>query len=84
MMDALATAASQAAKDSQAPLSIALSNSANAAMQGAEATKAMLAVYGRAKNIGERARGHYDPGAVSMALIMQFMAEYVRQYLPEE
>lgn len=78
MVDALAAAASQARRDINAPLKVVLQNCADAAMQGAEATRDMLAVYGRAKNIGERALGHCDPGAVSMALILQFINEYVQ------
>lgn len=79
MVDALSAAAAQARKERDAALSVALSNCADAAMQGAEATRNMLAAYGRAKNIGERALGHCDPGAVSMALILQFMRDYLRQ-----
>ena len=45
-------------------------------MAGAEGTSTMVARFGRAKNLGERAIGHCDPGAVSMALILQFMAEF--------
>ena len=52
------------------------SNFLLAAMAGAEGTSTMVARFGRAKNLGERAIGHCDPGAVSMALILQFMAEF--------
>lgn len=76
MMDALAAAAARARSDATLPLSEALANCAQAAMAGAEGTSTMVARFGRAKNLGERAIGHCDPGAVSMALILQFMAEF--------
>lgn len=80
LVDALDAAARQARLNIDAPLRVALHNCAAAAMQGAEATRDMLAVYGRAKNIGERARGHCDPGAVSMALILEFISVYVQNH----
>ena len=48
-------------------------------MVGSEKTAAMVARFGRAKNLGERAIGHCDPGAVSMALILRFMAEFAQR-----
>lgn len=79
MVDALAAAAEQAKADVTLPLPEALDHSAKAAMAGAEGTSSMVARFGRAKNLGERAIGHCDPGAVSMALILQFMAEFAHQ-----
>ncbi|EKB9853750.1 dihydroxyacetone kinase subunit L [Salmonella enterica] len=79
MVDALAAAAEQANTDVALQLPEALSRCAQAAMAGAERTCTMTARFGRAKNLGERAIGHCDPGAVSMALILQFMAEFAHQ-----
>lgn len=76
MVDALAAAATRARLDTSLPLPDALTRCAQAAMAGAEGTSTMVARFGRAKNLGERAIGHCDPGAVSMALILQFMAEF--------
>jgi dihydroxyacetone kinase-like protein len=75
MMDALVPALrafDQAGPDS---LSQALDAAAAAAQIGAEATVAMLAKFGRAKALGERAIGTQDPGATSMALLFRGMAE---------
>jgi dihydroxyacetone kinase-like protein len=75
MIDALVPALQafdQAGPDS---LSQALDAAAAAAEKGAEATVAMLARFGRAKTLGERAIGTQDPGATSMALLFRGMAE---------
>ena len=75
MIDALVPALQafdQAGTDS---LSEALDAAAAAAEKGAEATVAMLAKFGRAKTLGERAVGTRDPGATSMALLFRGMAE---------
>jgi len=76
MVDALAAAAEVANSAQSLSLSAALTRCAEAADQGAESTKMMVASFGRAKNLGDRAIGHCDPGAVSMALILRFMAQY--------
>jgi len=77
MVDALAAAAKQAQETTNLPLPQALAKIAQAAMAGAEETKEMVAVFGRSKNLGERAIGHIDPGSVSMAYILQYMSEYL-------
>ncbi|BBR61120.1 MULTISPECIES: dihydroxyacetone kinase subunit DhaL [Enterobacteriaceae] len=79
MVDALAAASERANADVALPLSESLSHCAQAAMVGSEKTAAMVARFGRAKNLGERAIGHCDPGAVSMALILRFMAEFAQR-----
>ena len=45
----------------------------SAAHNGAEATKAMKAMKGRAARLGERTLGHIDPGAASAALIIEVL-----------
>lgn len=74
MIDALVPALQafdQAGTDS---LSRALDAAASAAEKGAAATVALLAKFGRAKTLGERAIGTQDPGATSMALLFRGMA----------
>jgi len=48
-----------------------LKAAAEAARNGAESTKGLVARLGRAKNLGEKTLGHPDPGATSMALILR-------------
>ncbi len=43
----------------------------DAARQGAEATIDMIAKKGRAMRLGERSRGHLDPGAASSTMILE-------------
>ena len=76
MLDAWMPAA-QAAAEAQArglPLAACLDAAAAAARDGAEATRGMVAAKGRAERLGERARGHVDPGAASAALVVAAMA----------
>jgi dihydroxyacetone kinase-like protein len=83
MIDALVPALlafDQAGTDS---LSQALDAAAAAAEKGAESTVAMLAKFGRAKTLGERAVGTQDPGATSMALLFRGMAEAAAK-LPDD
>ncbi len=56
--------------------SVAWQKAAAAAWQGAESTVNMLARHGRAKFIGERAVGHQDAGATTIALIFEAIREY--------
>ena len=49
---------------------------AKAAMQGAESTKDMLARQGRAKYLGERAIGHQDAGATTIALMFEAIRDW--------
>ena len=44
---------------------------ASAAREGAEATAQMVATVGRAGRLGERSRGLADPGATSLAIILE-------------
>ncbi len=79
MMDALipAVEALRAAADGSADVTESLRRAADAAREGAEATAAMRAAFGRAKNLGERTIGHVDPGATSMAYLFAGFAEAV-------
>ena len=76
MMDAFLPAL--AALQTAAPagnIRAALEQAAQAAAQGAEATKQFRAKFGRARNLGDRVIGHTDPGAVSVALIFKGFSE---------
>jgi phosphoenolpyruvate---glycerone phosphotransferase subunit DhaL len=77
MVDALAPAAAVAAEMAAAPLDQALPPVVEAARLGMEKTKEMVAATGKAMALGLRALGHVDPGALSMVLILEAMAEYV-------
>ncbi len=76
MMDAFlpALAALRSAGNS-CEIKAALEQAAAAAAQGAEATRDMKARFGRARNLGDRALGHADPGAVSVSLIFKGFSE---------
>jgi dihydroxyacetone kinase-like protein len=73
MMDAIipAIAALRAAADAGKSVIEALHDAAGAANAGAEATRNVTARYGRAKFLGEKTRGHPDPGATSMRLMFE-------------
>ena len=77
MVDALEPAAAKAEELASFPLEESLAAIAEAARQGMESTKEMVAAVGKAKTLGTRSLGHPDPGAVSVHLILQCMADYV-------
>ena len=52
-------------------LAESLSRARDAAVEGRDATIPMLARKGRASYLGERSVGHQDPGATSVALLLQ-------------
>jgi dihydroxyacetone kinase-like protein len=73
MYDALAPAvdALDAALGDGEPLSTALKHARDAAAVGRDATTPMLARKGRASYLGERSVGHQDPGATTVALLLE-------------
>lgn len=73
LMDALVPAitAMRAAEDAGKGVGDALQDASEAAQAGAEATRNLTARYGRAKLLGEKTRGHLDPGAASMSLLFE-------------
>ena len=77
MLDALAPAADAAAGLRAAPLTTSLAAAAEAAREGAERTRTMVAQTGKAKTLGERSLGFPDPGALSIALLLGSMDGYV-------
>jgi len=76
MMDALLPAVAACSGDSP---TAALRAAAEAATRGAEATKDMVAKFGRARNLGDRTKGHQDPGATSVAFMFQGFAEAINE-----
>lgn len=56
-------------------IKIGLQNSIDAAKQGIEYTKTIIATKGRASYLGERSIGHQDPGATSFTIILEAIME---------
>ena len=79
LMDTLtpAVAALEKAGQEGADMQTALVQMKKAAESGRDSTKDMIAKFGRAKSLLERAIGHQDAGATSVWLIFQGMREYV-------
>jgi dihydroxyacetone kinase-like protein len=73
MYDALAPAvdALDKALSEKEPLATALKAARDAAAAGRDATTPMLARKGRASYLGERSVGHQDPGATTVALLLE-------------
>ncbi|THF56398.1 dihydroxyacetone kinase subunit DhaL [Ollibium composti] len=77
MIDAWLPAAEAArqARAAGASLPAALAAAADAAEQGAEATRNFAATKGRAARLGDRSLGHVDPGAASAVTVIRSMAD---------
>ncbi len=75
LMDVLlpAEAAYHAAAQSGEPFRVCLDKMVEAARQGRDATKDMVAKLGRSSRLGERSRGVIDAGAASCCLILKVM-----------
>ncbi|MES2506324.1 MAG: dihydroxyacetone kinase subunit DhaL [Verrucomicrobiota bacterium] len=78
MIDALAPAAEKAKEVSGQPLVEALTAVAAAAEAGTDASKAMIAQFGRAKTLGEACIGFPDAGALSVTIMLQTMLSFVK------
>ena len=78
VLDALHPAMEALQKANDEPVANALSAAAGAAREGAAATAELVAVVGRASRLGERSRGMADPGASSLALILESVAQAYR------
>lgn len=59
------------------PFDQVLQSAKQAAQSGMESTKDMVASIGRSSRLGERARGHSDPGAVSAYVIVETIYDFV-------
>ena len=73
MYDALAPAveALELALEDHASLAAGLKSARDAAVTGRDSTTPMLARKGRASYLGERSVGHQDPGATTVALLLE-------------
>jgi dihydroxyacetone kinase phosphoprotein-dependent L subunit len=83
LLDALEPAAAALEAGSDLGVDLALDRAAQAAEAGVEVTRAMKAEEGRARFLGERSKGHPDPGAASFALIVRAFAVAARGELVE-
>lgn len=72
------------AKEENAELAAALTSVCNASTEGKESTKNLTARYGRASRLGERSKGVLDAGAVSCDLLLNAMADGIRELLQEK
>lgn len=77
MIDALAPAAAKAREVTALDLPDALTAVAAAAESGKDASKAMIAQFGRAKTLGEACIGFPDAGACSVTIMLSTMRDYV-------
>ena len=73
MFDALIPALTSL-RESRGDLTSALDQAASSALQGAEKSAELIPKFGRARTLGERARGTPDPGATSVALFFTGLA----------
>ncbi|TDU73204.1 dihydroxyacetone kinase DhaL subunit [Prosthecobacter fusiformis] len=78
MIDALAPAADKAKEVASQPLPEALTAIVAAAEAGVEASKAMIAQFGRAKTLGEACLGFPDAGALSVTIMLKTMLAFVK------
>ncbi len=76
MIDAIAPAAATARESCGLPLAAALTAAAAAAEAGKDASKAMVAQFGRAKTLGAACIGFPDAGALSITIILSTMRDY--------
>lgn len=76
MVDALEPAVLAMENSTGDDLPAALAAAKDAAHKGVEDTKQYVAKYGRAKSLLERAIGHQDAGATSVAIIFEAMHSY--------
>jgi dihydroxyacetone kinase-like protein len=77
VVDAMQPAAEKAAEVSGQPLSEAITAVSAAAVSGLEASKAMVAKFGRAKTLGDACIGFPDAGAMSVTVIIGAMKDYI-------
>jgi len=76
VIDALepAVASLRASAESDVAVPLALEKAAEAAKQGFESTKHLIAKHGKARYLGAQTLGHADPGACVIALILETLA----------
>lgn len=69
----------KASVESGEDIKVALEKGEQAAWDGVEYTKTIIATKGRASYLGERSIGHQDPGATSTAYLIQAINEVAHQ-----
>jgi dihydroxyacetone kinase-like protein len=81
MLDSIMPALDQIKASIEAGDSIedAIVKGEQAAWDGVEFTKTIIATKGRASYLGERSIGHQDPGATSMAYLFQAAKEIAKK-----
>jgi dihydroxyacetone kinase-like protein len=77
VVDAMQPAAEKAAAVANQPLPEAIAAVNEAALGGMEASKAMIAKFGRAKTLGDACLGFPDAGAMSVTVIIGAFADYI-------
>jgi dihydroxyacetone kinase-like protein len=77
VVDAMQPAADKASTVTAQPLSESIVAVHAAALEGLEASKAMIAKFGRAKTLGEGCIGFPDAGALSVTVIIGAFADYI-------
>ena len=77
VVDAMEPAADTGATVANDPLPDAITAVAAAAEAGKEASKALVAKFGRAKTMGEACIGFPDAGALSVTVIIEAMKEFI-------
>jgi dihydroxyacetone kinase phosphoprotein-dependent L subunit len=78
LVDALAPAVTVfAAAGDQQPLEV-VEEALQAAREGVEATKELVAARGRSRFTADRSLGHPDPGAVSITLMLQSLVDFLQ------
>jgi dihydroxyacetone kinase phosphoprotein-dependent L subunit len=78
MVDALEPAVIAMEKSDKDDLVNCIAQAAKAAKEGVESTKNMVAKFGRAKSLMERAVGYQDAGATSVQIIFEAMHSYLQ------
>ncbi|WP_346355999.1 dihydroxyacetone kinase subunit DhaL [Azotosporobacter soli] len=81
MLDALEPAydAYQAAQEAGKSIADSLAKACQAASEGVEYTKTIIATKGRASYLGERSLGHQDPGATSSYLMLKAVVDCLQR-----
>ena len=77
MVDALDPACRAAA--SKESFGEAVRAARDAACEGVEKTKNMIAKHGKAKSLGTRSLGHPDPGAITFSLILRALDDHLKR-----
>ncbi|NOX99754.1 MAG: dihydroxyacetone kinase subunit L [Verrucomicrobia bacterium] len=77
MVDALDPAGTAANSATGQSLVDAMTATAAAGVAGRDASEAMIATMGRAKTLGEKSIGHPDAGAVSVAIMLNTMKDFI-------